>query len=124
MSEESQIFLEEIQVLIFDAVTCAGNMLSGREKSANDYLGGNLNVDDITILKSIPFSDEQKKALMKLLLAVGRLSVTGVLSVIDGVIMSENHELPELSLINRNTGENITDDFLNEEFYKYIPDNK
>jgi hypothetical protein len=61
----------------------------------------------------------------KLLLAVGRLSITGVLGVIDGVIMSDKFDLPDLSLVDRNTSIDIADESpLNEGFIYLINDDE
>lgn len=117
MSKESKVFLQMLHLLVKDTVKFADNMLSGHEISSSDYIGGELSDADIFTLRSILLSKEQRSSLLKLLTAVCNLSMTGALSVIDGVMMSDKLELPDLSLIDRNTGNDIIDEImLNEEF--------
>jgi len=112
--------MKELHTIISDSIGYAENVLYGTGTSSNDYLGGNLSVDDISILRTIFLSKKQKYAMRKLLLALGRLSVVGALSVIDGVVMSEKFDLPDLALVNRNSQKDIADDLpLNEAFYRY-----
>jgi hypothetical protein len=120
MSKDSQIFLKVSHLLIADATNFAEKMLLGSAISNDDLLGGYLSENEIEILRSIPLTDEQRKAIHTLLIAVGRLSVCGVLGMIDGIVMSDKFETPNLSLINRDTGKDIVDTcLLNEEFDYY-----
>jgi len=121
MSKDSEIFLKEAHLLISDTVNFAEKMLASRKITNDDSMGGYLSENDIETLRSIHFTEEQRKALHILFLAIGRLSVCGVLGMIDGILMSDNYEIPDLSLINRNTGKDIVDTcLLNEEFDYYI----
>ena len=121
MSTESMILMKELHALINDSIGYVENVLYGTEISSNDYLGGNLSLDDISTLRTLSLSEKQKHSMNKLLLALGRLSVVGVLSVIDGIVVSDKLDLPDLSLVNRDSNKDIADVFpLNEEFYHYI----
>lgn len=123
MSIESKILMRELHVLISGSVNYAEEMLDRSEIIANDYLGGNISEDDIYTLRTIDLTVKQKNSLRKLLTAIGRLSVAGTLGVIDGVIISEKFDLPNLALINREAQQDIADEFLlNEEFYQYVDD--
>ncbi len=121
MSVESMVLMKELHALISDSIGYIENVLYGTGISSNDYLGGNLSVDDISTLRTLSLSERQKHSMNKLLLALGRLSVVGVLSVIDGVVVSDKLDLPDLSLVNRDSKKDIADDLpLNEEFYRYV----
>lgn len=114
------ILMKELHAIISDSIGHAENVLYGTGISSNDYLGGNLSGDDISTLRTIHLSEKQKHSLHKLLLAMGRLSVVGVLGVIDGIVVSEKLDLPDLSLVNRDSQKDIAEDLpLNEEFYRY-----
>lgn len=121
MSTESMILVKEFHALISDTIVYAENVLYGTGISSNDYMGGNISEEDIFVLRTIHLSEKQKLSINKLLLAIGRLSVVGVLSVIDGVVISDKFDLPDLSLVKRDTKREIADEFfLNEEFYRYV----
>src|SRR5574340_170872 len=123
MSIESKILMRELHVLISGSVNYAEEMLDRSEIIANDYLGGNISEDDIYTLRTIDLTVKQKNSLRKLLTAIGRLSVAGTLGVIDGVIISDKFDLPNLALITREAQQDIADEFLlNEEFYQYVDD--
>lgn len=123
MSIESKILMRELHVLISGSVNFAEEMLDRSEIIANDYLGGNISEDDIYTLRTIGLTVKQKNSFRKLLTAIGRLSVAGTLGVIDGVIISDKFDLPNLALINREAQQDIADEFLlNEEFYQYVDD--
>ena len=120
MSTGSMIFIKVLHVLISESVGFAENVLYGAEISSNDFFGGDLSAGDIYTLRTIHISKEQKLSIRKLLLALSRISVVGVLSVIDGMIVSEKLDLPDLSLVDRNSQKDIADDLpLNEAFYIY-----
>lgn len=120
MSTESKTFMKELHIIISDSIDYTENVLYGTGVSSNDFLGGNLSAEDITILRTISLSRKQRYSMHKLLLALGRISVVGVLGVIDGVIVSEKFDLPDLSLVNRDSKKDIAEDLpLNEEFYLY-----
>ena len=53
---------------------------------------------------------------------LGRSVAFNILSLIDGVVYIDEEELPDLALIDKATGEEITEGFLHDEFYKYSPD--
>lgn len=121
MSIESKILMRELHTLISDTVRYTEKILFGSEITSNDYLGGNISKEDISTLRTIDLSEKQKKSIIRLLNATGRLSVAGTLSVIDGVILSDKFDLPDLSLVNRETKRDIADEFLlNEEFYQMM----
>lgn len=123
MSIESKLLMRELHVLISGSVNYAEEMLDRSEIIANDYLSGNISEDDIYTLRTIDLTVKQKNSLRKLLTAIGRLSVAGTLGVIDGVIISDKFDLPNLALINREAQQDIADEFLlNEEFYQYVDD--
>jgi len=96
MSKESKVFFKELHLLITDTVTSAEKLLSNQDISSSDLMGGDLTKEDIAILRSISLTSQQLRALNKLLISIARLSMAGVLSVIDGVIMSESVDLPDL----------------------------
>lgn len=117
MSVDSDIFLKEIHEQISETVHLAMHSLAGSDVLQSDLLGGGLEFQDVEMIRSMKLSQEQETAFKKLFTAIGRLTATGILSIIDGIAMSDNYDLPDLNLVNRNTGVNITDDMpLNEKF--------
>jgi hypothetical protein len=123
MSKESKVFLKETHLLIKDAVESAMHALQGSDFSIKDRLGSVLEEKDVKVLRNIHLSFEESEAIELLLKAVSELSLVGILSMIDGIMMSSEIDLPDLSLINRDTGLDITDEaLLNEEFFEVADD--
>jgi hypothetical protein len=114
------MFLQVLHSIVNDSVSCAENMLLGTSINPSDYLGGELTDLDIITLRSISFSLNQKKAFVKVLKAVCNLSITGALSVIDGIVMSDKFELPDLTLIERTSGKDIVGTMLLNEEFEFI----
>ena len=121
MSSQSKIFLLALHRLINNDIDVVMHVFDGKDMSLTDLLGGNISQGDIDTLRMINFSDDQKVAIRKLVIAISRLSALNILSLIDGIVMNDMDDLPDLSLVERKTGRNISDEvFLNEEFYDLI----
>jgi hypothetical protein len=117
MSKESDAFLKYTHLLVNDTVAGAMHVLTGMDLTVPDLLGGVLNEKDIHVLRNLQLSENELQSIKLLLKAVAELNVTGVLSAIDGIVMSDKVSMPDLLLINRETGTIICDEFLNEEFF-------
>jgi hypothetical protein len=78
--------------------------------------------EELNSLRKMKFTDDQILALKKLMIEVGRSVAFDMLSIIDGVVVSEVEELPEMALIDRMQGKPLTENLLHEEFYEFLPD--
>ncbi len=124
MSKASKAFLRELHTLINYDVSIAMEAITGSkliEHSDSVGLVG-LSEKEIRALGNIHLTPEQVLALKKALIATGRGIVFGLLCIIDGVAYTESEDIPDLALVNRATGENLSDQFLHDEFYEVAPE--
>jgi hypothetical protein len=121
MSSESKAFMKELHSLINSEIDVYMDVFFGTEYTPSNLLGGNLIEKDIATLRTIKISEDQKSALRKYIIAVSRSSALCVLSLIDGIVMTDEEDMPDLTLVDRKTGKDISDEsFLNEEFYELM----
>jgi hypothetical protein len=123
MSKESRLFLQELQDSTIEVLGYVQKLFSDNDFTSSDLLGGNINENDVNTLRTISLDEKQLRALGKLVIAISRISMIEVLSLIDGIVMDSRRELPDLSLISLETGKDIADEcLLNEDFYNYFRD--
>jgi len=75
---------------------------------------------EIEILRGINLSLEQQETLRLALVELSRGIVFGILAIVDGVAFPESEDIPDLALVDRETGNDIGDQFLHDEFYEVI----
>jgi hypothetical protein len=119
MSVISELFMKEIHQIITEsadgAMLCVGPMSDLRSPSI-------MSDQARKTLHEIVLNDEEEKAFRVLLTEVGRSVAFGIFSTVDGVADREGLELPDLALVVRETGRDLSDGFLHDEFYEQAPD--
>lgn len=121
MSKESQAFLRELHNKIDYWTTLTIDAVTGSESIIER---GNLGIseEDVKALRKVQLTPEQVLALKKALTEMGRGVVFGLLCIIDGVAYTESEDIPDLALVNRATAEDLSDQFLHDEFYEVAPE--
>ena len=118
MSKESKALMKELHSIIEHDIDDLVRCLQTKE---GQIVKDELTEDDIKVLKTISLTTEQTSVVRKLARATGRLIVFGILTMIDGVSYVST-EIPDLALVNRETREDIADQFLHDEFVKQSGD--
>ena len=118
MSEVSKSLMRTFHSLIDHGVDGLIDCLETRkhESALDDFTD-----EDNRILETISLTNEQLGVVRKLAREAGKLTVFGILCVIDGVSYA-NMEIPDLALVNRETKEDIAEKFLHDEFVEQTAD--
>jgi hypothetical protein len=113
MSKESQALLNEFNSVIKQIVNEYVDSLFVKRKTVQPLL--QLTNDEIKVLETISLTPHQVNILRKGMLAMGQGIVFSLLCIIDGVTDVVN-VIPDLAIIDRNTKQDIADQFLHDEF--------
>lgn len=120
MSENSRNLIKLLHKIISKNTHKAVALLDTEPASRCDLIY-DFTMDDAAVLRSIPLSEMQKRALEKLLLCALRNTTYKTLCIFDGIFMSDDMETPNILLVDQETGEYIADDaLLNESFVAYL----
>ncbi len=113
MSKESKALMKAFHSHIDDDVDRLVRTLEAKGDPANLAA---LTDQEAKVLSSISLTKEQLSVIRKLARSAGRLTVFGILSIIDGVSYAVDESVPDLALVNRETKEDIADQFWHDEF--------
>ena len=119
MSKESRALLTVVHRMINKDVSATLAAITDGpidEREALLKLGD----EEIKLLRGIRFSSVQREALRQALMELSRGIVFGILCIIDGVAYTESEDIPDLALVDRDTGKNIADMLLHDEFYEVV----
>jgi hypothetical protein len=92
-----------------------GKLINSLHSGGTEYLT-ELTPQELETWKTISLTLQQSDVLRKAVESTGRLIVFGILSIIDGVSYVADSDVPDLALVNRETREDIADQFLHDEF--------
>lgn len=119
MSSAIELFMREIHQVIAESAGWAVGLIGPTDdREAPSTLGNS----DRELLRGISLSQAELNALNALMIEVGRSVAFSVFTTIGGVADREGLELPELALIDRNTGKDLAQGFLHDEFYEFGQD--
>jgi hypothetical protein len=119
MTNESRILLGEFHAILQGNARRVMDELKSNPSGLNTTL--QLAEQDVRVLGRAIKTQEEREVLAKVLVAYGRLGVFSMLGIIDGVVET-GEALPDLSIVNRETGEEINEGFLHDEFTELTPD--
>lgn len=113
MSKESKALMKSFHSLIDNDVEKFMRTLEGKA----DPTGlGDLTDQEARVLSNISLTQEQLIVIRKLAQSSSRLTVFGILSIIDGASYAVDESVPDLAIVNRQTKEDIADQFWHDEF--------
>jgi len=119
MSMTSEALMKEIHQIIEESVEWAIRLVGPKSDRRSP---STLSDEDKAALRRIALNDQTEQALRRLIAEVGRSVAFGVFSTIDGVAVREGLELPDLALVERDTGQSLSEGFLHDDFSEYTPD--
>jgi len=119
MSNPTEQFMREVhQVIAESAGWAIGFIGPAGDIEAPSTLGK----PDKVLLRRIVLSQAELRALEALMAEVGRSIAFSIFSTIDGVADRDGLELPDLALIDRDTGKHLAEGFLHDKFYELSQD--
>jgi hypothetical protein len=119
MSKESKALLKEFHSIVDYYAADLMIALKGRQGFENPLL--RLDKDDLNSISSISLTIQQVKLLQRCMEAMGQGVVFSILSIIDGVA-DVDEKIPDLAIVNRQTKEEITDQFWHDQFVDLLSD--
>ncbi len=121
MSEQETAFLREIYSLTKSTVDDLNRLLF--EKIPGETYTFRFTPDQLKILENLNLEPAEAELLKKALRIMAMKVVYDTLCVIDGIVYTEE-KVGDLALIDRETGQNIADDFLYEAFVGVVIDHE
>jgi|SRR3989304_1490312 len=100
MSKESKALMKAFHSLIDDDADKLVHSLESRGDPTNLAA---LTDREARVLSTISLTKEELSVIRKLARSTGRLTVFGILSIIDGVSYAVDESVPDLALVNRET---------------------
>lgn len=118
MSITTELFMKEIHQIIAESAEWAIQHVGLDSDMRSPSL---VSDEDRATLHRITLNDQARGALKRLLTEIGRSVAYGIFPTIDGAAEREGLELPHLALVERDTGKDLSEGFLHDEFYEYAP---
>ncbi len=121
MTISSKAFLTEIHTIINKDSESVISVILNQSSKEQTCLAG-LSDDQVKGLQSLSLDEDQVSVLRKALKNMAVSIVSGMLCIVDGVAYT-TEPVPDLALVNRDTGCPINEDFLHDEFFEIMPGN-
>ncbi len=118
VAERKRTFYRVIEESIGECVDEVMNNIDENGKNGLSLLA----LEDLEVLKSLKLTLKQRQVLRKALLDMGRSLTFSLFCMIDGVTCSDQGDLPDLSLIDRETGLDFSEQFLHDEYWDMVSD--